>query len=236
LVYHISNLSMEGFRVRKEKIAVEIAGMRATKKPEATISPLIEDSSDADDHIESPSPPSRARTSSADSDDFNFDMGTENGPDAIKATELLIIDVREISSLFNDAVWSFEQTYLPYLKGSGLVDARMSDGAIRLVFELRRRRKKTSTLDSSTNDFDPSEWEPVLCLHDRTCSIGSVDLNMQGGTRLAWVVNKLASVFKGVLRDYVVRTILSILTEKSGWCVIRTNAVLLCRLPLDIHT
>jgi hypothetical protein len=228
LVYHISNLSMEGFKVRKENIAVEIAGMRATKKPMATISPLPEDSSDADDQREGPTPPSRPRTSSADSNEFDFDLGMENGPDSIKATELLIIDVREISALFNDAVWSFEQTYLPYLKGSGLVDARMSDGAIRLVFELRRRQKITSILGSSSCNFDPSEWEPVLCLHDRTCSIGSVELNMQGGTRLAWVVNKLASVFKGVLRDYVVRTILSILTEKSGWCVIRMKPVLLC--------
>ena len=68
-----------------------------------------------------------------------------------------------------------------------------------------------------SGDFDPADWEPVLCLHDRICSIGSVDFNMQGGGRLAWVINKVAAVFKGLLRDYVVKAILTIITNRSGW-------------------
>lgn len=34
LVYHVSNLSTQGFKVWKENIVVEVAGMRATKKHE----------------------------------------------------------------------------------------------------------------------------------------------------------------------------------------------------------
>ena len=202
-MYHFSNLSMEGFKVRKENIVVKIAGMRATKRKKKEA-----------DSEEGPS--WLSRTASSDSDDaFEFDTETADVPEIVKASELLIIDVREVSALFNDAVWSFEQTYLSYLKGQGKLDVKMSDRAIRLVFELRRRRKENEAEES--DGFEASDWTPVLCLHDRSCSIGSVELNMQGGTRLAWVVNKLASIFKNVLRDYVVRTILSILTDKSGW-------------------
>ena len=107
-----------------------------------------------------------------------------------------------------------QQTYLPYLKGTGKFDVKMFDGAIRLVFELRKRRRQPS---DKSNQRETPEWEPVLCLHDRSCSIGSVQFTMQGDSRLAWVINKVASVFKGLLRDYVVKSILRILTEKSGW-------------------
>lgn len=40
---------------------------------------------------------------------------------------------------------------------------------------------------------------------------------------MAWVINKVAAVFKGLLRDYVVRTILRIITEKSGWILSKLN-------------
>lgn len=205
---------MEGFKVRKENIVVKIAGMRATKRKKK--SPNVQEGSDAVRSDDSAS--WLSRTASTDSDGaFDFDTDIVGVPEIVKASELLIIDVREVSALFNNAVWSFEQTYMPYLKGSGQVDVKMSDGAIRLVFELRRRRSDSGSEKSESKDFEAADWTPVLCLHDRNCSIGSVELNMQGGTRLAWVVNKLASIFKGVLRDYVVRTILSILTDKSGW-------------------
>ena len=100
----------------------------------------------------------------------------------------------------------------------------MSNGAIRLVFELRRMPKDGAKIDPEK--FDASQWEPVLCLHDRSCSIGAVELNMQGGSKIAWVINKVASVFKGLLRDYVVRTILNILTDKSGWILSKLNEAL----------
>ena len=46
LVYHISNLSMEGFKVRKEDIQIELAGIRATKKASVSVAPQAEASGD----------------------------------------------------------------------------------------------------------------------------------------------------------------------------------------------
>jgi hypothetical protein len=220
LVYKISNLSMEGFKVRKENILVKIAGMHATKKASVKIEEIGEDPD-----VEVPAwlkPAANAgkscpdiSSSSGSFDSMDYDTSIDENV-VINATELLIIDVSEISALMNDVNWSFEQTYMPYLKGSGKFDVNMSGGAIRLVFELRKRPKKGENKDDV-------EWEPVLCLHDRLCSIGSVEFNMQGGSRMAWVINKVASVFKGLLRDYVVRTIMRVLTEKSGWILSKLN-------------
>jgi len=219
LVYKISNLSMEGFKVRKENILVEIAGMRATKKAEKQEVEIQEIEGDDVPSWLRPAADGESNTpgiSSTGSDDsMDYDTSIDSNV-KVNATELLIIDVSEISAIMNDVNWSFEQTYLPYLKGSGKFDVNMSGGAIRLVFELRKRPKKSETKDEI-------EWEPVLCLHDRFCSIGSVEFNMQGGSRMAWVINKVASVFKGLLRDYVVRTIMRILTEKSGWILSKLN-------------
>lgn len=191
--------------------------------------------SDSNDSYQAPMTPTRAsndssqpilptktrwRTKSMGSASFLEVDSAAGGGKKIKATELLIIDIKKMSAVFNDAVWSFEQTYLPYLKGNGKVDVKMADGAIWLVFKLRRRQKDGS-IPPKDAKYNANEWEPVLCLHKRSCSIGSVDLTMQGGGRLAWVVNKLALVFKGALCDYVVRAILNILLDKSGWYVWR---------------
>jgi hypothetical protein len=223
LVYHISNLSMEGFKVKKENILVEIAGMRATKKAKSPrITELSSESGSQSDSFEDAVSFAR-NDSSVSMESSMMDLNTTVDDNVvIKATELLIIDVREISAVFNDAMWGFEQTYLPYLKGEGKFDVKMSDGSIRLVFELRRRLKDGVKPDKS-GEFDPSDWVPVLALHDRSCGIESVEFTMQGGSRLAWVVNKAASMFKGLLRDYVVRTILRILSDKSGWILSKLN-------------
>ena len=221
LVYKISNLSMEGFKVRKENILVEIAGMRATKKAKQSVE-IVE----TEDNVDSEAPSwlkpaadegqSHPDISTAGSfDSMDYDTSVDENV-VVNATELLIIDVSEISAIMNDVNWSFEQTYMPYLKGSGKFDVNMSGGAIRLVFELRKRRKEGENKDGV-------EWEPVLCLHDRLCSIGSVEFNIQGGSRVAWVINKVASVFKGLLRDYVVKAIMQILTEKSGMILSKLN-------------
>ena len=224
LVYHISNLSMQGFQVKKENILVEIAGMRATKRAAAR-------SSTASGHTVSTTPPDLTSSeaasfafgessSSMDSSFMDFDTSVDDHV-VVKATELLTIDVREVSAVFNDAVWGFEQTYMPYLKGSGKFDVKMSEGSIRLVFELRRRLKNGAT--AKNGELNTEDWVPVLALHDRSCSIGSVEFAMQGESRLAWVVNKAASMFKGLLRDYVVKTILRILADKSGWILSKLN-------------
>lgn len=223
LVYHISNLSMEGFKVKKENILVQIAGMRATKR--ASKSPRITEitsSNESQTEMDVDATSFGRSESSLSVESGVMDMNTTVADDVVvKATELLIIDVREISAVFNDAVWGFEQTYMPYLQGNGKFDVRMSDGSIRLVFELRRRLKEGA--EPKYGKFDPNDWVPVLALHDRSCNIGSVEFTMQGGSRLAWVINKAAAMFKGLLRDYVVKTILRILSDKSGWILSKLN-------------
>ena len=221
LVYHISNLSLEGFKVKKENIIVEIAGMRATKKAKKK-SPIIEqiddESTPGSTSASSMDDSGISSTGSFDSQGMDYDTSINENV-VVKAAELLIIDVSEISAIMNGVKWSFEQTYMPYLKGNGEFNVNMSGGAIRLVFELRKRQK-------GNKDNGEVRWEPVLCLHDRSCSIEGVEFNMQGGTRMAWVINKVASVFKGLIRDYVVRAIIRILTDKSGW---------ICKLHLCMY-
>ena len=180
LVYHLSNLSMAGFKVRKEDIYIEIAGIQAATQK--------------DDQ----QPQSRE----------------------VKASELLIIDVRNISATLDDAVWSFEQTYMPYLKGRGKANTKLWSGSIRLKFELRRRivRKK----ESETGEVKEN-WEPVLCLNDRFCSIGGIELVFQGEGRVTWIANKMTSWLKNPLRDYVVGVIVTALTNNSGWLIDHLN-------------
>ena len=187
LLYNISNLSMAGFKVKKEDIMIELAGMRALKRSSSSAS----STSNKGDEISN-------ETSNADFSfavDSNDTMEIEEIKQEVNAAELLIIDVRRVSAVLDDTEWSFEQTYMPYLKGQGKADVRLSDGAIRLQFELRKRRKamQEGVSDAGNNK---TSWEPVLCLHDRNCSIDEVELKMQGDGRITWLVNKAASIFK----------------------------------------
>ena len=175
---------------KKENIHLQLAGIRATK------------TSKQDTETEEGAVP---RTESLEM------TQVQNG---VKASELLIIEVDHISAILDDCMWSFEQTYLPYLKGDGKTNVSMADGRTRLQFELRKKKNEDGT------------FEPVLCLNDRSCSIDSVDLTMQGEGKIAWIVNKLASIFKGPLRDYVVKTIVNILSNKSGIILERLNHIL----------
>jgi len=188
LVYHLSNLSMKGFKAKKENILVEIAGIRATKKTENN--DLVQDL---------------------------HSMKLDNGPKTVHATEVLIIDVQNISAVLEDAIWSFEQTYFPYLKGNGKAFINLSDGSIKLQFELRKRR---------SNEHDDVDWEPVLCLHNVTCQIGQIELKLLGSGKIVWILNKIASYLKVPLRDYVVRTILDLMKRRSGLLLKKLNATL----------
>lgn len=213
LVYNISNLSMEGFKVRKEDIQIELAGMRATRRKSSL---YVSDICSNDDPFNGHSGHSKGSIM-----DVSFDV--EELHARVKATELLIIDIRNISAILENAMYSFEQTYMPYLKGQGMANVRLSGGAIRLQFELRKKRVAEGNGQSSTS---ACVWEPVLCLHDRTCTISDVELTLHGQGSLNWIINKLASIFKGPLRDYVVRTIVNVLTGRSGWILERLNSVL----------
>jgi hypothetical protein len=79
LVYHLSNLSMEGFKVKKENILVEIAGMRATKREKGPTIEIIE-SNDSKDETESIGGNSAAlsrTTSSGSEDTLGMDFDTD---------------------------------------------------------------------------------------------------------------------------------------------------------------
>ena len=65
--------------------------------------------------------------------------------------------------------------------------------------------------------------EPCLCLNDRSCSIGGVEVTIQGESRITWVANKLVSVLKNPLRDYVVSVIINALKNNSGWLIEKLN-------------
>lgn len=243
LVYHLSNLSLEGFKgmsllcestppwgcmcldfslshfcfppyyfiARKENISVEIAGIRAgisggndAKKSLSANGRSIE-----------PSTESFSKNNHGTASTHQRDCTSTKGTDTVtktKSTEILCIDVHSISAVLEKAIWSFEQTYMPYLKGTGMASAQLWGGSIRLVFELRKKRTACS-----------KKWEPVLCLHDKSCSIDEVDLQLQGEGKLTWIVNKLGKMFKSPLRDYVVRIIVGALTNRSGWLLERLN-------------
>lgn len=209
LLYHLSNLSMQGFKVKKENIIVEVAGMRATKKR----FDYNEDTIDARTADRTKREATRANIDGDGDPSDELPEVVMSPASSVKVTELLIIDVRQISAEMDDAVWSFEQTYMPYLKGSGMANCHLSDGNLKLSFELRKRKKPKT-----------DEWEPVLCLHERSCSIQEIELVLQGDSRLVWIVNKLAAIFKTPLRDYVVRTIIGMLTKRSGWILEQLNS------------
>lgn len=217
LLYNLSNLSMQGFKVKKEDIMVEIAGMRATKHKKKQAPTFATPATGEGATLESETNNSSS-LNHADSGDSGglLDVDLPDKDRVVKATELLIIDVQGISAILDNVEWGFEQTYMPYLKGGGQANVKFSDGSIRLQFELRKRLV-------TEEDTGATTWEPVLCLHDRSCAIEQVDLVLQGESRLTWIFNKLAAVFKNVLRDYVVKTIINILTSKSGYILEQLN-------------
>ena len=194
LLYNISNLSMKGFKVKKEDIMIELAGMRALKRSHSSVSSTSKTSVSKAEKI-TQNGDLGVSDNIAPAVEAEDSMEIEEINQEVNATELLIIDVRRISAVLDDTEWSFEQTYMPYLKGEGKVDVRMSDGAIRLQFELRKRRKASKS-EATGGEESKVEWEPVLCLHDRSCSIDEVELKMQGEGRITWLVNKAAIIFK----------------------------------------
>lgn len=80
------------------------------------------------------------------------------------------------------------------------------------------------------------KWEPVLCLHQRTCTIGNVNLSFEGEGRVTWLINKLATMLKNPLRDYVVQVLLLALLNKSGWLLEQLNSILSSYWDLILKT
>jgi len=196
LIYHLSNLSMEGFKVRKEDILVEILGQNITANDEdLELRSKLDNVSEAID----------------DAVPDIQDSLTE------KSSGLLVIDVRNISAVLEDAVWSFEQTYFPYFKGDGKAFVQLWEGSIRLQFDLRKRRVTGS---------EENKWEPVLCLHEHLVCIREIELRLIGEGRIVWMLNKIASMLKGPLSTFVVKSVRSTLGNSSGLLLERLNDTL----------
>eukprot|EP00592_Proboscia_alata_P003598 CAMPEP_0194376146 /NCGR_PEP_ID=MMETSP0174-20130528/24627_1 /TAXON_ID=216777 /ORGANISM="Proboscia alata, Strain PI-D3" /LENGTH=1438 /DNA_ID=CAMNT_0039156715 /DNA_START=200 /DNA_END=4513 /DNA_ORIENTATION=- len=217
LVYNLSNLSLEGFKVKKEDIMVEIAGIKAVEREELTNSNRDPELKTDDSMVD------LNETESADEDDETLPTTTppsspeKEPPFSIKATELLIMDVQNISAVLENSMWSFEQTYFPYWKGKGAASVQCFDGSIRLQFELRRK-KVIQPINSSNTTVNEEEdkWEPVLCLYDHVCTIAELDLKLEGEGKITWIFNKIATYFKVSLRNYVVKSITSTIGNASG--------------------
>lgn len=189
LIYSIKNLSMHGFKLKKEDIMVEIAGIRAAGQTGEGFEDFVQRE--------------------------------------VKPADILIVDIRNISAVFEDAIWSFEQTYMPYLKGSGRANVEVSEGHMRLEFELKKRDRSRA---------NGSSFEPVLCLKTRTCSISQLSISFEGASRLTWVANRLAKMLKNPLKDYVVRVIIDLLGTRSGWLLENLNAVLSANWDIIMKT
>lgn len=255
LVYHLSDLSMEGFKVKKENIVVEIAGMRATsdkggkksskgalgmKAMKAAVKDISPEAT-AGTALAAPESGSSVVDDDSESDDDSFanpadlEISTTEAIGNVKATELLIIDISDVAAVLDGATWNFEQTYFPYLKGNGKSDVKLTEGAVRLQFELRKRKRKIQTpktgaeataIEGEQETEEKEIWEPVLCLHDRSCKIGEVFVSLQGEGRMAWILNKLADYFKGPVGAYVARQIVAVMSNKSGVILDKLNTVL----------
>ena len=197
LIYSIENLSMKGFHLKKKDIMVEIAGIKAAEQSGANATIVP-----------------------------NKITGDDISVREKKSTDVLIIDVRNISALLEEAIWKFEKTSFPYLKGKGSANVSLSDGTIRLEFELKKRKIEGAE----------AKWEPVLCLHNSLCAIGRIDLTIDGASKLAWVVNKLAAIFRGPLKSYVVRVIMDMLKNRSGWLLQNLNSLLSAHWDLILKT
>ena len=208
LIYSIQNLSMHGFKLKKEDIMVEIAGIRAATRK-------VDDLESKEINL------SQHKPEIAISIRRKIDCEKEIITRSVKATELLVIDVRNIAATFEKASWSFEQTSFPYMKGEGYANVSLLHGCVRLVFELRKKEKT-----SMENGIKKTGWQPVLCLHKNDCSIEDVDLSFEGGGGLTWIMNRLANIFRGPLKEYVVNVISNVLTEKSGWLLENLNSIL----------
>jgi hypothetical protein len=232
LIYHLSNLSMEGFKVKKENILVEIAGIRTTKDDE--------NSGEA-----------KVKVIESEAAEKEF-MEEEDNPitkeqKAIKATELLVIDVKDIAAVLENAVWSFEQTYFPYLKSDGKAFAQLWEGSIRLQFELRKQKRmpsegettsaviaKDTTIAAATSTTDM--WEPVLCLHEHSVTIRELELKLLGEGKMVWVLNKLSSMLKAPLCNFVTKSVQKTLGNGSGLLLEKLNDVLGPYWPLVMKT
>ncbi|GMI01591.1 hypothetical protein TrLO_g10221 [Triparma laevis f. longispina] len=209
-MFSIENLSMEAFKLRKEDIDVQIAGISTNAY--AAANNTNADKSESEAGVE------------VDGENYIEPAVMDEG---VPATELLVIKVDNIQASLEGIKWSFGQTYFPHMKGAGEADAKIENAHLLLKFELRKKLCK----EAPSSDFDGPKYEPVLCLHDRQCTMESMSLQVKGDG-LSWLYNMLTSLFKGLLKEYVIKTVLEAITNSSGYLLEALNEQLAPYWPL----
>ena len=109
----------------------------------------------------------------------------------------------------------------------GTANAVVVNASLLLKFELRKKPKDPSAASiTSTTSF-----EPVLCLNDRDCKIEKMKVDIKGDS-LSWLYNMLASLFKNLLKEYVMKTVVEAISDSSGYLLETLNENLAMYWPL----
>ena len=243
-MYSIADISLDGFKLQKEDIDVQIAGISANAYAEKKRASASSTGDSLRSSSESPSSISPSSSPSGESTPQPPQSPAEL-PD-VKSNELLVIRVDNIQAQLEGIKWSFEQTYFPHMNGEGMADASVGNAHLLLKFELRKKKKKkadntdstilptstsSSSLSSSFAPLSSATHEPVLCLNERSCTIESMNLNLKGDS-MSWLYNMLASLFKNLLKEYVVKTVMEALSNSSGYLLETLNSTLSVHWPL----
>ena len=208
-IYSFHNLSLRGFQVNKKFVSVSIAGVLATGQTE-------------DEEFKS----GNSSKSKSSSRSRSRSIGRNGSLDEkVNVQEILVLKIGNISATLEDVLWNIEQTFFPHYKGCGHADAKCLGADIVMKFELRKRKEDTKSSEGL------SEYSPVLCLHEHSCSISEVKVKMRGDS-LSWLLNILSSLFKGLLKDYVVATVLESIENSSGTLLETLNNVLRPHWPI----
>lgn len=113
VIYSMSNLSLQGLKIKKESVTVEIAGISANKEAQKLLG--------FDDNAV-----------------HDIDQPMYRG----RAQDVLIIEVDNMFAMIKEIMWNLEQTYFPRLQAGGNAFVELQNASIRLVFELRRKLKE----------------------------------------------------------------------------------------------
>jgi hypothetical protein len=76
-------------------------------------------------------------------------------------------------------------------------------------------------------------WEPVLVLSSRFISMESLSIKIEDSS-LSWLYNLLASVFTGIIRDYVCASLKDMLGQQSSALLGKVNKTAVTYWPF-IH-
>ena len=97
-----------------------------------------------------------------------------------------------------------------------------------MKFELRKVKKKH---ENDSTLLDNEDYTPVLCLNQSDCTIEEMELELKSDG-MSWLYNLMTTLFNGVLRDYVVKAVLTALQDSSGYLLETLNKNLAPHWPI----